>query len=131
MSQELSGAWPVDLVESAAVREVGLLRRIPSSEGLVDREQLHFGKRARVFGRDFLVARPVVIARRDFLALGRIQIVEIGLGELGAFFQAKRDLFLRLMEGSRFVPLRSRGSYFQLMDYSGISDEQDADFGSA
>ena len=32
------------------------------------------------------------------------------------------------MAGSRFVPLPSRGSYFQLMDYSAISDEADADF---
>ena len=32
------------------------------------------------------------------------------------------------MEGSRFTPLTSRGSYFQLMDYSAITDEQDADF---
>ena len=40
----------------------------------------------------------------------------------------KRDLFLRLMAGSRFRPLPCRGSYFQLMDYSAISDEEDADF---
>ncbi len=50
------------------------------------------------------------------------------LRELGPFYQAKRDLFLRLMEGSRFRPLPCRGSYFQLMDYSAITDERDADF---
>ena len=33
-----------------------------------------------------------------------------------------------LMAGSRFRPLKSRGSYFQLMDYSAITDEHDADF---
>jgi methionine aminotransferase len=32
------------------------------------------------------------------------------------------------MEGSRFRPLPCRGSYFQLMDYSAITDEPDADF---
>ena len=32
------------------------------------------------------------------------------------------------MEGSRFRPLPCRGSYFQLMDYSAITDESDADF---
>jgi methionine aminotransferase len=32
------------------------------------------------------------------------------------------------MEGSRFRPLPCRGSYFQLMDYSAITDEADADF---
>lgn len=50
------------------------------------------------------------------------------LRELGPFYQAKRDLFLHLMEGSRFRPLPCRGSYFQLMDYSAITDESDADF---
>jgi methionine transaminase len=51
-----------------------------------------------------------------------------GLDELPAFFQRKRDLFLQLMEGSRFRPLPCRGSYFQLMDYSAIGDLADADF---
>jgi len=50
------------------------------------------------------------------------------LGELPSFFQRKRDLFLELMEGSRFTPLPCRGSYFQLMDYSSISDLPDAEF---
>ena len=53
---------------------------------------------------------------------------QAGLRELAPFFQAKRDLFLRLMDGSRFRPLPCRGSYFQLMDYSAISDEEDSDF---
>jgi methionine aminotransferase len=70
----------------------------------------------------FSTNTPVQHAIADFLAVGR------GLLELAPFFQAKRDLFLRLMAGTRFRPLRSRGSYFQLMDYSGISDEADADF---
>jgi methionine aminotransferase len=50
------------------------------------------------------------------------------LRELGPFYQQKRDLFLQLMEGSRFRPLPCRGSYFQLMDYSAITGETDADF---
>jgi methionine transaminase len=70
----------------------------------------------------FSTSTPVQHAIADFLKAER------GLRELGPFFQAKRDLFLRLMAGSRFRPLRSRGSYFQLMDYSEISGEQDADF---
>jgi methionine aminotransferase len=70
----------------------------------------------------FSTITPVQHAIADFLAAGR------GLRELAPFFQAKRDLFLRLMAGSRFRPLRARGSYFQLLDYSGISDEADADF---
>ena len=70
----------------------------------------------------FSTSTPVQHAIADFLAAGR------GLRELAPFFQAKRDLFLELMRGSRFRPLPSRGSYFQLMDYSAIADEADADF---
>ena len=47
---------------------------------------------------------------------------------LAAFYQAKRDFFLRAMEGSRFVALPSRGTYFQLFRYDAISDEHDAEF---
>ena len=70
----------------------------------------------------FSTNTPVQFALAEFLADRR------GLAELSAFFQKKRDLFLRLMDGSRFVPLRSHGSYFQLMDYSAITTEADADF---
>jgi methionine aminotransferase len=70
----------------------------------------------------FSTSTPVQHAIADFFAAGR------GLAELPSFFQAKRDLFLSLMHGSRFRPLACRGSYFQLMDYSAITDEADADF---
>jgi methionine aminotransferase len=70
----------------------------------------------------FSTITPVQLAIADLLA------TQAGLRELGPFFQAKRDLFLRLMEGSRFRALPCRGSYFQLMDYSEISREEDVDF---
>ncbi len=70
----------------------------------------------------FSTHTPVQFALADFLGDLR------GLAGLGPFFQRKRDLFLSLMEGSRFTPLPSRGSYFQLMDYSAITDEADAEF---
>jgi methionine aminotransferase len=70
----------------------------------------------------FSTFTPVQHAIAEFLA------ARTGLDELPRFFQRKRDLFLRLMEGSRFRPLPCRGSYFQLMDYSAISGEADADF---
>jgi methionine aminotransferase len=70
----------------------------------------------------FSTNTPVQHAIADFLETRR------GLAELAPFFQAKRDLFLRLMEGSRFRPLACHGSYFQLMDYSAITDEPDAAF---
>ena len=47
---------------------------------------------------------------------------------LAPFYQAKRDLFLLLMAGSRFTPLRTQGTFFQLMDYSAITNEADGDF---
>ncbi|MCZ6888106.1 MAG: methionine aminotransferase [Gammaproteobacteria bacterium] len=47
--------------------------------------------------------------------------------ELSAFYQAKRDLFCDLLEDSRFGYTRASGTYFQLVDYSEISDESDVD----
>lgn len=47
---------------------------------------------------------------------------------INTFYQHKRDLFLSLIKGSRFKPLNCSGSYFQLLDYSKISDEKDTDF---
>ncbi|MBK8568414.1 MAG: aminotransferase class I/II-fold pyridoxal phosphate-dependent enzyme [Saprospiraceae bacterium] len=47
---------------------------------------------------------------------------------LNGFFEKKRDLLLDAMSGSRFKPLHSEGSYFQLYDYSAISDEPDTEF---
>jgi methionine transaminase len=46
---------------------------------------------------------------------------------LSAFYQQKRDRFLALLEGSRFRALPCRGTYFQLLDYSAIGAERDAD----
>jgi methionine aminotransferase len=70
----------------------------------------------------FSTITPVQHALAEFLAAKR------GLAELAPFYQAKRDLFLDLLKDSRFKPLPCRGSYFQLMDYSAITDEADADF---
>ena len=47
---------------------------------------------------------------------------------LAAFYQAKRDRFLALIADSRFRPLPCRGTYFQMVDYSAITDERDSDF---
>jgi methionine transaminase len=47
---------------------------------------------------------------------------------LQMFYQNKRDFFRKAMEGSRLKPLPCAGTYFQLYDYSGISDEPDLDF---
>jgi len=43
------------------------------------------------------------------------------------FFQAKRDLFLNAIKGSKFAFTPSSGTYFQLLNYSEITDENDMD----
>jgi methionine aminotransferase len=47
---------------------------------------------------------------------------------LPAFYQGKRDKFLSLIKHSRFKALPCRGTYFQMLDYSAISDESDVEF---
>lgn len=47
---------------------------------------------------------------------------------LGTFYQEKRDLFRSLMAASRFTLLPCEGTYFQVADYSAISDENDVEF---
>jgi len=48
--------------------------------------------------------------------------------QLGSFFQAKRDLFLSLLKDSKFKFTPSKGTYFQMMSYKDISDENDFDY---
>lgn len=48
--------------------------------------------------------------------------------ELPDFYQAKRDFFLKQLKGSRFKFVPASGSYFQLLDYSAITDEKDTDY---
>jgi methionine aminotransferase len=43
--------------------------------------------------------------------------------ELGRSMQQKRDLFQSLMQATKFQPLPSYGSYFQVYSYSGLSDK--------
>ena len=44
------------------------------------------------------------------------------------FIQRKRDLFLDGLKNSRFTFIPSSGTYFQILDYSHISQESDVDF---
>lgn len=50
------------------------------------------------------------------------------LTELPRFYQEKRDRFRRLLAPSRFEMLPVAGTYFQLADYSALSDEPDLAF---
>ena len=48
--------------------------------------------------------------------------------QLPNFYQAKRDYFSAALSTTAFRPLSCEGTYFQLYDYSGISDLADVDF---
>jgi methionine aminotransferase len=48
--------------------------------------------------------------------------------QLPAFYQAKRDMFRAGLAPTRFTLLPSQGSYFQCVDYSRISDQNEEDF---
>ncbi len=72
----------------------------------------------------------------QYVTFTSITPVQLGLAEymtahpehhlaLPDFYQAKRDLFARLLESSRFSLLPSAGTYFQLLGYSAISTEPD------
>ena len=47
---------------------------------------------------------------------------------LPAFYQRKRDLFRAGLAATRLRPLPSQGSYFQLVDYSAVSDLSESAF---
>ncbi len=65
---------------------------------------------------------PVQHALADF-----ISTPDAYLG-LSAFYQRKRDFFRSRIAQSRFKILACRGSYFQLLDYSNLSEEPDEAF---
>jgi methionine aminotransferase len=44
------------------------------------------------------------------------------------FFEKKRNFLQEALASSRFVPLTSQGSYFQLYDYSELSDLPDTEY---
>ncbi len=48
--------------------------------------------------------------------------------ELNAFYQNKRDFFVKAVAGSRFKLMPAQGTYFQLLDFSAISELKDTEF---
>ncbi len=60
---------------------------------------------------------PVQLAIAEYLADKNNYL------NLGSYYQEKRDFFLSKIKNSRFKPLTSSGTYFQLLDYSEISDD--------
>ncbi len=70
----------------------------------------------------FSANHPMQAAFADFMA---DPAEYLGLPD---FYQQKRDFFLQAMSATRFKPLVCKGTYFQLFDYSHLSDEADLDF---
>jgi methionine aminotransferase len=68
----------------------------------------------------FTVNTPVQYGLADFLAAEPSHHLQ-----LGEFYQIKRDYFCGLLAGSKFNFTPSAGTYFQLLDYSDISSEDD------
>ncbi len=65
---------------------------------------------------------PMQFALADFLRQKESYLT------LGNFLQQKRDYFQELMMQTRFKPLVSHGSYFQLYSFDEISEEPETDF---
>jgi len=70
----------------------------------------------------FCVDHPVQRAMAEYL-----QNKDHYLG-LNAFYEQKRDFFLEGLSGSKFKLRPSQGSYFQLLDYTQITQERDEVF---
>jgi methionine aminotransferase len=104
-----------------------------------------FGKTYHVTGwkTGYCVAPPALTTElrrvHQFVTFVGITPIQLGLAEfmrahpehlreLPAFYQAKRDLFNAALAGSRFRIRPSAGTYFQLADYSAISDLPDREF---
>ena len=48
--------------------------------------------------------------------------------ELSSMYEERRDYFLNAIKGSKFEFIPTSGTYFQLLDYSKISDKKDTDY---
>lgn len=68
----------------------------------------------------FCVATPLQYALADYL-----RECPEHYRDLPDFYEAKRNYFCNLLTDSRFTIKASSGTYFQLLDYSGVSDKID------
>lgn len=102
-----------------------------------------FGKTFHITGWKvgYLVAPELLMKEikkvHQFLVFSVNSVAQAALAEyiskvdvklLGEFYKQKRDLFSERLGKSKFRLLPSEGSYFQLLDYSSISNEGDVDF---
>ena len=69
----------------------------------------------------FTVHTPTQFAIADHLANPE------NYESIAGMYQQKRDFFLEQMADSKFTPVKASGTYFQLMNYSAISDMPDVE----
>jgi len=70
----------------------------------------------------FSSTTPIQMAYADFMQQKNIY------SDLPDFYREKRDTFLSFMKDSRLRPLSCHGTYFQMLDYSAVSNESDIAF---
>ncbi|MCD4736481.1 MAG: aminotransferase class I/II-fold pyridoxal phosphate-dependent enzyme, partial [Bacteroidales bacterium] len=70
----------------------------------------------------FACNTPVQYAIAEFLKNKK------NYNHLAGFYQEKRDYFVNAVSNSRFKVIPTSGTYFQLLDYSEISEEKETDF---
>lgn len=70
----------------------------------------------------FATCTPIQHALADYLAHSDTYLSVAG------FYNKKRDLFRESIAAARFTCIPSCGTYFQMLDYSEITDEPDIDF---
>jgi methionine aminotransferase len=134
-----------DEVYEHLVYDGGRHHSVLERPGLRARSFAHFsfGKTYSVTGwkTGYCVAPPALTAElrkvHQFVAFVAVTPVQHALADfmtaepdypatLAAQYQARRDLFLDALGGSRFRWVPSAGTYFQLLDYGAVSDEPDA-----
>ena len=70
----------------------------------------------------FSTVTPIQVALAEFLKNEENYI------HLASFYQEKRNFLSNLLKETKFTFTPAEGTYFQLIDYSAISDEKDTDF---
>ncbi len=71
----------------------------------------------------FTTVTPMQLALADFMAE-----TPDHYAELSSFYERKRDRFCDLLQASRFSVRKAAGTFFQMLDYANISDEDDVSY---
>jgi len=71
----------------------------------------------------YAVVTPIQLAIADYM-----QGTPHHYAELPVFYEQKRDRFCELVQESRFSLRPAKGTFFQLLDYSDITDEDDVSY---